>query len=173
MGKRDTFWNQVPTDSSGDIRWPDDPDARADLVRDVFGAKVIGALEAVLSQQLEAADGKMPTNSSSDYQFEEARRRLFVALTEEQRTEVRRLLKEASFGALYWILVKLEHFRSGNVDFVVRPRTGDVVFPPVGIEQTELHHLYFDWVERFSDLGDEEPKAAQQGVAADGTPPRR
>jgi hypothetical protein len=164
MGKRDVFWDQVPADANGDIRWPDDPDARAALVRDVFGAKVIGALEAVLSEQLEVVEGKPPSSPSSDFQIQAARRRLFAAMTEEQRTEVRRLLKKASFGVLYWILVKLENFPSGNVDFVVKPGTGMVCFPPVGIEQMELHHPYFDWVERFSDLGDDE---------ADGAPPRR
>jgi hypothetical protein len=173
MGKRDLFWDQVPTDADGHIQWPDDSEARAALVRDVFGAKVIGALEAVLSDQLEVVEGKPPSSPSSDYQIQAARRRLFAAMTEEQRTEIRHLLKEVSFGALYWILVKLEHFPSGDVDIVVEPQKGMVSFPPVGIEQTELHHAYFDWVERFSDLGDKEPVAAQPGVAADGAAPRR
>jgi hypothetical protein len=155
MGKRDTFWDQVPTDDEDQIRWPDDADERLTLVRDVFGARVIGALESALEEDLEVADGRSPTPGSPNYEQEAARRQVFAGMSDEQRAEVRRLLKSACFGALYWVLVKLEHFPQGNVDFTVEPYApGGKAFPTVGIEETELHHLYFDWMERFSDHGD-------------------
>jgi hypothetical protein len=137
----------------------------------VFGAKVIGALESVLTDQLAVVDA-VPPEPSPDYQTEVARRRLFEAMSEEQRGEIRRLLRKASFGALYWILVKLEHFPAGDVNFVVEPGDGIVSYPAVGIEQGELHYAYFDWVERFSDLGDDGTDAAQPGVAAGSAAPR-
>jgi hypothetical protein len=171
MGKRDEFWEQVPEGRDGQIRWPEDPDERAALVRGVFGAKVIGALESVLADQLAVVDG-VPPEPSPDYQKEVARRRLFETMSDEQRMEIRRLLRKASFGALYWILVKLEHFPAGDVNFVVEPGTGIVAYPQVGIEQGELHHSYFEWIERFSELGDDVSDAAQPGVAAAGAAPR-
>ena len=39
-----------------------------------------------------------------------------------------------------------------SVDFTVQPFAPDgKEFPVVGIEQTELHHLYYDWIERYAD----------------------
>ena len=155
MGKRDVFWEHLPQDDEGQICWPEDADQRLTLVRAAFGAKVIGALEAVLDARLEVADGRAPAPGSNDYEREAARRAVFAGMSDEQRVEVRRLVKDACFGTLYWILVKLEHFPFGEVDFKVEPCTPDgKALAPVGIEETELHHLYFDWVERFSDHGD-------------------
>ena len=171
MGKRDNFWDQMPADAEGHIRWPEDPDERAGLVRSAFGATVIGALEAVLADQLDVVDSR-PPEPGLNYQQEVARRRLFEAMSEEQRVEVRGLLRKASFGALRWILVKLEHFPAGDVNFLVEPGAGLVSYPAVGIEQGELHFSYAEWVERFSDLGDD-LDAAQPAVAADGASPRR
>jgi hypothetical protein len=155
MGKRDLFWDGVPSDADGQIQWPEDPHQREDLVRAAFGAKVIGALEAVLEERLQVARGERPAPGSHDYERDAARRMVFAAMTELQKVEVARLVKSACFGTLYWILVKLEHFPLGDVDFVVEPYTVEGrPFPKLGIEQTELHHLYFEWVERFSDHGD-------------------
>ena len=154
MGKRDDFWETLSYDEEDAIRWPEEPLPRATLVRDVFGATVIGALESVLEDGLAAAAGQPPQPGASDYEVEAERRRVMASLSEEQRAEVCRLLKESCFGTLYWILVKLEHFPQGSVDFTVEPFSSQgVAFPAVGIKALELHHPYFDWVERFSDHG--------------------
>ena len=155
MGKRDDFWDHVPADEEGQFVLPEDAAQRVALVRSAFGAKVIGALESVLHDSLEIAGGKPPEPGSTDYQVEAARREVFAKMSEAERVEVRRLLRRSCFGTLYWILVKLEHFPLGNVDFTVEPFTPTgKSFPRVGVEETELHHLYFEWVERFSDYGD-------------------
>jgi hypothetical protein len=153
MGKRDEFWRSLP-EVEGQVRWPEDAEARSALVRGAFGATVIGALEAVLSDELEAVDGKPPAEGQNDYQAALARRQVFASMSEPQRAEVRRTITSATFGALYWILVKLENFPAGNIDFTVEPFTPDEeTYPRVGIEETELHQLYFDWLERFSERG--------------------
>jgi hypothetical protein len=154
MGKRDNFWDQVPQDEEGQILWPEAAEDRVALVRDVFGAKVIGALEAILDQQLEIVRGVPPTPGQDNYLAEAARRAVFAKMSDVQQAEVCRVVKSACFGTLYWILVKLEHFPCGDVDFTVEPFTPEgKTWPPVGIETMELHHLYFDWIERFSDHG--------------------
>ena len=154
MGKRDDFWETLSYDEEGSIRWPEEPQARASAVRDVFGATVIGALESVLEDGLAAAAGQPPQPGAHDYEVEAERRKLMASLSAEQRAEVSRLLKASCFGTLYWILVKLEHFPQGSVDFTIEPFTKQgVAFPGVGIKATELHHPYLDWVERFSDHG--------------------
>jgi hypothetical protein len=45
MGKRDSFWEQVPEDAEGQILWPEDAGERLRLVRDACGAKVVGLLK--------------------------------------------------------------------------------------------------------------------------------
>ena len=156
MGKRDKFWSNIPEQEDGQILWPDDPSERAALVRSAFGAEVIGALEAILAEQLQIADGVPPEPGQDNYQNEASRRSVLAAMTEEQRREVRRLLRDACFGTLYWILVKLEHFPSGDVDFTVEPFGPDEkVYERIGIEETELHHLYHEWLDRFADLAKE------------------
>jgi|GEM_PF-3333211 len=155
MGKRDNFWSQVPEDEDGQILWPQESAERVALVRDAFGAKVIGALEAILDEKLAIADGTPPEPGQGDYQSESARRAVFAKMSEAQRAEVRRLVKSSCFGTLYWILVKLQNFPSAHIDFVAEPFASEVSFPPVGIKETELHHLYFEWIERFSDHGDQ------------------
>ena len=155
MGKRDVFWDHVPTDEDGQIQWPEDAIERERLVRAVFGAKVIGALEAMLGEQLEIASGQPPAPGSTNYEEEALRRKVFAGMSDAQQAAVRRLARDACFGTLYWVLVKLEHFPQGNVDFTVEPFSPQgAAYPSVAIEETELHHLYYQWVEQFSDHGD-------------------
>ena len=152
MSKRDAFWDSVPTDDEGNILWPDDTGEREELARAMFGAKVIGALESVLEDHLETVGGRPPKAGAPDYEEEAPRREVFASLSPVQRAEVERLLRRACFGTLYWILVKLEHFPMGDVDFTVKPFFEDGrECPPVGIEKMELHHLYFDWRKQFAD----------------------
>lgn len=172
MGKRDSFWENLPYDDDGQVRWPESADARESLVRSAFGARVIGALEAVLDEHLKTASGQRPEAGSPHYERENARREVFAQMSDSQRREVARLVNSACFGTLYWILVKLEHFPLGEVDFKVEPYRADgTEFPQVGIEEAELHHLYFDWVDRFSDHGDGSVDAVEQSDRADGTEP--
>jgi hypothetical protein len=155
MGKRDRFWKQVPWKDGERIEWPDSEAERAALASDLVGAKVIGALEAILEEQLEVVNGIPPKPGRDDFRAEAARREMFANLSETQRVEIRRVMKTACFGTLYWILVKLGNLPGADVDFIVQPITADdELLPKVGLKQTELHHLYLDWVERFSDDGD-------------------
>ena len=152
VSKRESFWDEIPHDADGNIVWPDVAALREKMIRAAFGAKVIGALEAIVEEQWEKADGVPPKPGHDDYTAEANRRQIFAGMTGPQREQVRKLVKDACFGTLYWILVKLEQFPQGDVQIAVEPFHADgKTYPPVAIEETELHHLYFDWIERFSD----------------------
>src|SRR5262245_38618475 len=102
MGKRDAFWSQVPRDTEDHVQWPEDGSQREHLVRALFGATVVGALEAVLEDSLEVARGAKPVPGSNDYEREAARREVFAAMSDSQKAEVARLLRVACFRSLYW-----------------------------------------------------------------------
>jgi hypothetical protein len=155
MGKRDTFWDTLPTTSEGNIIWPEDPEARAALARDLLGCRIVGALESVLDDQLEVVASAPPTPGSEGFQIELARRAVFAELTPLQRAEVTRLVKRACFGTLYWIMVRLRHYPGGDVDFRVSPYTAEgAALPDIDVTETELFHHYHRWVEKFADHDD-------------------
>ena len=153
MGKRDGFWDSVPDAGNGEITWPEDPASRASLVQAVFGAKVVGAMDAIVEGSLEIASGKRPQPGSHDYEKEAAFRDVFLKMTDQQREAVQRLVRDTASGTLYWILVKLNNFPSGTVRLAVEPwgpNGGPLPVCQVN-EHEELHQLYLDWIERFSD----------------------
>lgn len=153
MGKRDRFWENLPFNGEDQILWPEDPEERNNLIRDVFGAKVIGAVEFILQKNLEIAAGKPPIPGENNYKKEEARRRVFAEMTDAHRSEISTLLRETCFSSLYWMLVKLKGFPGGDVDFTVTPYNAEgETLPKVGLKETELYFLYFDWIKKFSDL---------------------
>ena len=154
MSKRDEFWQLVPRGADGHIQWPDDVSERTQLVRSAFGAKVIGAIEAVVKEHFDIVNGVPPDSVQTPP--DAARRAAFACMSDAQRARICDELRLACFGTLYWILVKLEHFPYADVNFTATPFTPDgMAFPVIGIEETELHHLYFEWVEEFSEYGDE------------------
>ena len=155
MGKRDDFWHSLRQDEEGELHWPEDPEARASLAKDILGARIIGAVEAVLDERLQIADGQPPKPGRDDYQQEATRRTIFAQMSEEQRAAVRALLKSACFGTLYWILVRLKSYPGAAVDITMAPYTPDgAELPVIGLNETELYFWYFDWVEKFSDHGE-------------------
>ncbi len=155
MSKRGDFWEQLQQDENGDVLWPEDSEARAALAKDILGARVVGAVEGVLEEELEVADGKPPRPGRDDYQEEAARRELFASMSDAQRAAVRGLLKRACFGTLYWILVKLKNYPGASVDITMYPwLPGGGSLPSIGLNETELYFWYFDWVKKFTDHGD-------------------
>ena len=163
MSKRDGFWEAIPDKGDGQISWPEDPGQRASLVQPVFGAKVIGAMDAIVESSIEIAKGKLPEPGSHDYEKRAAFREVFSRMTDEQREAVQRLVRETASGTLYWILVKLNNFPSGTVRLCVDPWGPDgEPLPECHVnEHQELHHLYFDWIERFSDHATLPPTGAR------------
>ena len=168
MGKRDLFWDSVPTNDEGHLLWPADPDARTHMAGQVLGARLVGALDSILDDEVAAAEGRLPAPGSHNYEAEAKFRSVFATLSPQQREAVVRLVKRASSGTLYWALVKLDNFIGGNLDIVVHPwgPDGEPMASCV-VNQDELHHMYFDWIEQFSDHIVEGDDAAQQRDEAD------
>lgn len=75
-------------------------------------------------------------------------------MTTTQREAVRKLIREACRGTLYWVLVKLNP--GGEVEIKVNPWSpAGQDLPPCLISDRELHHLFLDWADRFSDHVDQ------------------
>jgi hypothetical protein len=100
MGKRDGFWDSVPDVGDGQIAWPQDPSGRASLVQDVFAARVVGAMDAIVETSLEIASGKRPEPGSHEYEKQAAFRNVFLGMTDQQREAVRKLVCDTASGTL-------------------------------------------------------------------------
>ena len=129
-GKRDAFWRELQVSGDEDVAWPETQAERERVARDIFGAVVVGAVEAVLEERLAVVNGRPPRAGRDDYEAEVARRATFDGLSEAQRTEVERELKRACFGSLYWILVQLDHYPSADADFTVTPYRERRIYHP-------------------------------------------
>lgn len=152
MGKRDTFWSALPRDKSGDVDWPDDNDARLTLAADVVGARIVGAVESALETRLKVVAGE-----ADDADEAEARGDVFSEMSGEQKAAVEGLLRSACFGSLYWMLVKLRECPGLEVDISLEPWQNDRPLKRLRLtEEAELHHWYFEWMEKFSEHRDEE-----------------
>ena len=146
MGKRDTFWSSLPRDESGDIDWPNNNDDRSAMAADIVGARIIGAVEAALETRLKMVAGDAADTDPTDYGD------VLSTLSDEQKTAVADLLRDVSFGSLYWMLVKLRDCPSLAVDISLEPWQNDQALQRVQLtDESELHHWYFDWMEKFSE----------------------
>lgn len=146
MNKRDEFWSNLPTDVSNCVAWPDDEDARRELATEIVGARIIGAIEAVLENRLSVVAGDEDDDEEAD-----ARGEVFKSMTDEQRSAVRGLLRSVCFNSLYWMLVKLKDCPDLEIDISAKPYSGGNPLSSLGLNETELHFLYFDWIEKFSE----------------------
>lgn len=150
LSKRDKFWADVPTNPDGDVAWPKDQDECRELASDIVGARVIGAIESILEDKLRVAAGE-----ADDAEEDAARGEVFASMNDEQRAAVEGLLRSLCFNSLYWMLVKLRDCPDLEVDISVEPYSDGEPLTKLGLNETELHALYFDWVEKFSDHRDD------------------
>lgn len=149
LSKRDKFWSDLPIHTDGGVAWPEDQDERRQLATDVVGARIIGAIEAVLENRLRVVAGE-----KDDVEENAARGEVFASMTDDQRAAVEGLLRSVCFNSLYWMLVKLKDCPDLCIDISAQPYSEGKPLAPLGLNETELHFLYFDWIEKFSDHRD-------------------
>lgn len=155
MSKRDRLYSELSAPDG--VPWPADDRARAEAVRDLFGAQVIGAMDSVLSDSSVLVAGRLTEAGQHSIPGEELRDRQerlvaqFRTLTDAQRAAVNELLRYTCSGFLYWLLVKIDQFPGAAVEISARLHRQDADLGVVVINNEELRYLYFDWIDKFSD----------------------
>ena len=153
MGKRSGFWDSLPVDGDGEIQWPTDAAARAQLLSDLCGARIIGAVDQTFLDALKQAEGTRPPAGSTDYAKKEQQAAILATLTAEQRSAVVELLRETAYFALYWPLVKLQGCGFCRVRLTASPRDTERSDDTIALNASkELPWLVQEWVDRFSDV---------------------
>jgi hypothetical protein len=125
------------------------------LASDLLGACVIACMDYWLEHALEHLRNPEASpawrRADVNWQKDEAARRLFSALSPEQRAAVEKQLFDTVFGVVHSVLAKLDQFPNGVADISVRHlETQETMASVYEGDILDLHDRLFGWIERFS-----------------------
>ena len=134
MSKRDSIYKELA--NFDDDYLSDDPD----FITRLFGARLVGALDSTLEDKFNLIEGE------GEEKLQEMVK-ILSSLSDEQKLAVKQLLKLMGKDFFYWMLVKIRNFPY-HVDISFLNSASEKI---CSIDEEELHHQYFDWIEEFSD----------------------
>jgi hypothetical protein len=154
MGKRDAFWHSLPSDQDGQIDCPSDVGAFEAAIRGVMGASIVEAMDAAIGNELRLISSENPKRDAVHYERDRVLSALLRAMDDRRRDAIRSVVRRACSMTLCSLVLNLEQFPNGQVDIHVTAwGPDDSVRGSCTLRDKfmELHQLYFDWLERFSD----------------------
>ncbi len=133
MSKRNKIYNKLSEYDSDNLPIDD-----KNFITKLFGARLIGAMDNNLKESFQKLD-RLST------------------LNEEQKLEIKEILKDNSKGFLYSMLLKLRDFSYPvEVNFLNPNLDNPEDEKLFSLEdELEFHFHYFDWIEEFSDYVNE------------------
>lgn len=155
MSKRDFFYNRLS--GSDGIDWPENEAERAAAVRDMFGARIVGAMDVIIAENLAVLDGRLTETAQRSIPGNTIRDEAdffihaFSNLEADERDAVKSLVRKSCSSFLYWLLVKLDQFPGARLDIIANLQRGDEEIGTCLINDDDLYPRYLEWIERFSD----------------------
>lgn len=138
MSKRQPFYESLVF-KDYNLLLPSEEAERKQTARSLFGATLVACVDVLI----EGAEQIVSEHAE------------FSGFTAEQKEKVLSLISHTAYGVLYWQCVKLDRFSGAALEIQVAEQndSGETqrVTQIAGPTEDELHHTYFDWVERFGD----------------------
>jgi len=125
MNIREKFYKSI-SDENG-ICWPESSDDKQSQAEELFGATVMGVMDTIIQNRL------------------------------SDNEEHNKIIKEAAASTLYWLFVKLDQFPGGFLKIVLEEfenEQGESKYLGQPNDE-ELRLKFFDWLESYSELVDE------------------
>lgn len=161
MNKLAEFW-QAHLDEDNQIAWPEPQAERDALARTFFGLGFVEALDSWLERADDLLDNAIPDDESlnrgdTKRAVEDKKYRdCFAALTPDQKTVLRRLVRHSVHGAMFSVLVHIDQIPRGEFEICLidkRPDSSEVrarVYPLNENRTLDLHDEFYDWIWEFS-----------------------
>lgn len=141
MGKRDEIYSDFSENG-----YPTDPLEKKEFAVDLFGARLVGAIESVLEDKMKIIDGI--DEKSKSYNF-------LQKLNTDDKEELKKFMSQMTGDSFYWQLVKMTSFPDSVEINLLEEQDNKLKKICEVQDDMELKHLYFEWIEKFSDYIEE------------------